>query len=424
MASVMNKELQMKIISDLLKKNGIEPDTVDLLSEVDETLTLGENIDNLSKKLGVPLSKELQERKMIDEEMIEYMNNLMLEEELKEIEDEEVEEEMEETTATEEIEELKKIEEEIEEYEDEIDRLMGNLVNKVDPLEFFSKYMFPEIIGEQYNDVRKAALLMLASQRDLRKRTRIHILLVGPPGCGKTEILLWMQRKLRAYFINAEYASKIGLAGDARGKEVTPGALAEAHGGIIAIDELDKMSIKDQSALLQAMEEGQYTIIKGKHREKFKAEVRVIATANDIDRIQKPLRDRFDFIFELKPPNREERAENASALIEQFFGEYELPKEQVFYEYLSWIQNFEPKPENIEIMKKVMRSYLNLTNKDISEASYRSLELSILRIAYALAKLKRSNITPVHLVQAIQLKDSTLTHEQIRYLMSIAKGLV
>ena len=123
---------------------------------------------------------------------------------------------------------------------------------------------------------------------------------VGPPGCGKTEILLWFNRHLNAHFVNAEFTTKVGLSADARGGEVTPGVLAEADGGIICIDELDRLSQKDQNALLQAMEEGTYIVIKGKHRQRLRANVVVIASANERKKIQKALLDRFDFIHELK----------------------------------------------------------------------------------------------------------------------------
>jgi len=41
---------------------------------------------------------------------------------------------------------------------------------------------------------------------------------------------------------------------------------------------------------------------------------------------------------------------------------------------------------------------------DVSTYSYRSLELSILRIAYAYAKLCRSNIGAKHIIKAIEIK--------------------
>jgi len=415
----MNKSLQLHMIRKILEKNGIASDTIDLEAEIDGSLSLKENIELLSKKYGLKLSDDINTISM-DDEFENQKNEELLEEYLRMngIDEDGVEESR---SVSESIEAL---EAELQIHKEQISEIFSEIVKTQDALETFSKYLFPEIVGEQYNNIRKAILLLLASQRDLKKRTRIHVLLVGAPGCGKTEILLWLRNKLGAYFVNAEYASKVGLAGDARGKEVTPGALAEADGSVMAIDELDKMSWRDQSALLQAMEEGQYTIIKGKHRERFRAEVRVVAAANDINAIQKPLIDRFDFVFQLRAPTKEERAENVDKLVDAFFGQMKVPSEDILREYLLWIRDFEPCVENVAKIKEVLKAYINLTNSDLSEKSYRSLELSILRIAYALAKVEKRNLTPMHVVKAIKLKDPNLSEAQLKYLSAIANGVI
>ena len=416
---VMNKSLQIYTLRKMLSRNGIDPDLIDLEAEIDSTLTLEENAKLLASKLGIPLTKAMEEirKSKMEDEYISQKSDELLETilHMNGVDELDLDEES----------NIDILAEELKAHQEQLNEIFTEIVNTSDPLETFSRYLFPEIVGEQYDDVRKAVLLMLATQRDMRKRTRIHVLLVGAPGSGKTEILLWLNRKLNAYFINAEHASKVGLAGDARGKEITPGALNEAHGMVMCIDELDKMSYKDQSALLQAMEEGQYTIVKGKFRERLKAEVRVIAAANEIEKIQKPLLDRFDFVFVLNTPTKRERAENVGKLIEEFFGMMDnKPNEDILTEYLSWIQGFEPGVTDIDRVKEVMKSYINLTNDDLTEKSYRSLELSILRVAYALAKLEKKDMSPEHVVKAIRLKDRTLTSDQLRYLTAIARGLL
>ena len=309
------------------------------------------------------------------------------------------------------------LEKEIEIHEEQIKEYLTEIV-KVSPL-WLSKFIASNLQGEQYEFVRKAILLTAVSE-DRMARGRIHTLLVGAPGCGKTEVLLWLKQHLGAYFVNAEYASKVGLAGDARGVTITPGILADADGMILAIDELDKMSWKDQSALLQAMEEGAYTIVKGKHRARFNARVRVVAAANDINKIQKPLLDRFDFVITLNVPDREERAEHVDEIVRQFFeGEEEIHAE-VVRTLLRMVADFIPAVENQNAIANVMREYLKLTKLNVEEKSVRSLELSILRIANALAKLSMSNVTPLKVVDAITLKDPTLTSTQVAYLRMVA----
>jgi len=428
--SAMNKSLQIEVIKQLLEKHGISPDLKDLEQEIDSTLTLEENIKNISKRYGLKLTKkQIQEfLNKISDEYIEQKNNELIDEYLR-MNYGNVDEENIELNSKSKEEFKRMLEDEISIHNEQMSQYFKEVLQYYDPLDFFKDYLFPEIIGDQYDILRKAVLLSLATWRDKKMRTRLHVLIVGPPGTGKTDILLWLKNKIGAFFVNAEYASKVGLAGDARGKEVTPGALAEADGHIICIDELDKMSPKDQSALLQAMEEGRYTIIKGKHRQTFEAEVRVIAACNDIKKIQKPLLDRFDFVIELKLPEdskkvREKRAKDAEELVDIFFGLKEVPNTTVLNRYLEWIKNYDPKPTDIDRIKAVIRSYIHMTGLNLTEKSYRSLELSILRIAYALAKLHKSDITPETVVKAIELKDPTISAEQIRYLTAIAKGLV
>ena len=422
----MNKSLQIEVIKQLLEKHGISPDLKDLESEIDSTLTLEENIKKISKKYGLKLTKkQIQEfLNKISDEYIEQKNEELLREYLNmqfgNIDDRELEIQNEDRK-----EELKTlIKEEFNVHRDQLNQLFEEVIKNYDPLDFFKDYLFPEIQGEQYEFVRKAILLSLATHYDERKRTRLHVLIVGPPGTAKSEILLWLRDNLGAYFVDSQYTSKVGLAGDARGKEITPGALAEADGNVLALDELDKMNPRDQDALLQAMEQGEYKIIKGKKRETFKAEVRVIAACNDINKIRKQLKDRFDFIIELKLPSREERAKQSEKLVDVFFGEIEVPDIAVLKAYLDWIRLHKPKAENIDRIRNVVRSYIEITKLNLDEYSYRSLELSILRIAYALAKLRRSNVTPELVVEAIKLKDPTISAEQIRYLTAIAKDLV
>jgi DNA replicative helicase MCM subunit Mcm2 (Cdc46/Mcm family) len=401
----MNKALQKHILERILKKHGIESDKVDLEAEIDSNLTLRENIDNILKKYGISVNDQEIDQEIENAKYDDILEDYMR---MNGIDIDQIQEQ---------------IQEEQKVHLEQIQQNFAEIV-AMDPLAL-SKFVATELIGEQYEFVRKAVLLCICSEDNRSKRGRIHVLVYGPPGCGKTEILLWLRRVVGAYFVNAEYASRVGLAGDARGIEVTPGALAEAHGGIIAIDELDKMNHKDQSALLQAMEEGAYTIIKGKHRVRFDAEVRVVATANDISKIQKPLLDRFDFVIQLNNLSKDERAKNVGKLVDQFFLEDKRVDDYIIREYLAWLSDAPtPQLEDPDTTKKLLEDYIKLTQSDISEKSVRSLELSIMRIANTLARMAKTNVTPMHVLKAITLKDRELSDTQIRYLIAIAKKML
>jgi len=214
-----------------------------------------------------------------------------------------------------------------------------NIIAKENPLEFLSKHICPYLVGVQWDIIRKCALLMGVTNDRPNMRMRLHILLYGGPGTGKSEFLSWWQQKMDGVLVNSELTSKTGLVGDARGKTIHPGLLAQSNGSVLLLDELDKMSVKDQNGLLQAMEEGGYVITKGKNRQAFKAEIRVIATCNNLNRIQRPLIDRFDFPFQVQRVSRLQRSEYVSDIIDSFMGKNVNDYSQVVKAYLDWAKN-------------------------------------------------------------------------------------
>lgn len=296
----------------------------------------------------------------------------------------------------------------------ELDNYFQNIANGIEgrPLDYLSQLICPHLVGDEWIKIRKAGLLMLLTQNDTKTRMRLHMLLAGEPGTGKTEYMLWWRENLEGIVVNAELCSKTGLVGDARGSKVTAGLLADYDGHFVLADELDKMPMRDQNGLLQAMEEGQYIIIKGKHRQPFKAEVRVVGSTNEMDKIQKPLLDRFDFVFQCTKSNRDERAEQTPKIVDSFMGQTDKEYAKIIRGYIDWLGNFNPRilPENREAIIQTIQAYIKKAkNVDIESVSYRSLELSILRIAWAMAKLQKKNIDKEDVVEAIIFKNTILS---------------
>jgi replicative DNA helicase Mcm len=284
------------------------------------------------------------------------------------------------------------------------------IIARENPLDFLSKHICPYLVGSQWDTIRKCSLLMGVTNDMPNLRMRLHLLLCGGPGTGKSEFLGWWQQKMEGVLINSELTSKTGLVGDARGKTISPGVLARSNGSVLLVDELDKMSIEDQNGLLQAMEEGEYIITKGKNRQVFKAEVRVIASCNDINKIQRPLVDRFDFPFKVARVSRIQRAEYVSNIIDSFMGKDAKDYSLVVKAYLRWAQAARTRidPADESAIKKAIKEYILHSEANIEGVSYRSLEFSILRIATALALLERSKIKEQHITNAIALKDTIL----------------
>ena len=284
------------------------------------------------------------------------------------------------------------------------------IISKENPLEFLSKHICPYLVGTQWDTIRKCALLLGVTNDRPNLRMRLHILLCGGPGTGKSEFLAWWQQKMDGFMINSELTSKTGLVGDARGKKIHPGLLAQCNGNVLLADELDKMSLTDQNGLLQTMEEGEYIITKGQNRQAFKAEVRVIASCNDINKISRPLVDRFDFPFKVEKITRIQRAEYVSDIIDGFMGKNAKDYSLVVKAYLNWARTAKTgiDPNQGPAIKKAIKDYILNSESNIEGVSYRSLEFSILRIAYALALLERSKIQEKHIKFAIDLKDEIL----------------
>jgi DNA replicative helicase MCM subunit Mcm2 (Cdc46/Mcm family) len=78
--------------------------------------------------------------------------------------------------------------------------------------------------------------------------------------------------------------------------------------------------------------------------------------------------------------------------------------------YLDWAKNAKTwiDPADEYKIKNLIKNYILETDANIEGISYRSLEFSILRIAYALALLERSKIIESHINSAIELKDTIL----------------
>lgn len=281
------------------------------------------------------------------------------------------------------------------------------IISKENPLDFLSKHICPYLVGSQWDIIRKCALLMAVTNDRAHIRMRLHLLLFGEPGSGKTEFLSWWQQKMSGKLINSELTSKIGLVGDARGKTITPGLLSRYSGHVLLVDELDKMKPSDQNGLLQAMEEGSYTITKGKQSQQFQAEVRIMASCNDLSKIQRPLLDRFDFPIQVQRIQRVQRAEFVSDILDSFMGKEGKDYSAVVRGYIQWARNNVTKVDvsHEGLIKDAIKEYILETDADIEGISYRSLEFSILRIAYAIALLEKSMIKERHVLEAIRMKD-------------------
>jgi MoxR-like ATPase len=134
---------------------------------------------------------------------------------------------------------------------------------------------------EGLDDIKEMLLL-----RAIESQERAHTLLVGPPACAKSLLMLEIEKLMRSkiYFAEGASTTKAGLQnfiGENQHKE------------IIIIDEIDKMPIKDQEGLLTLMERGNFTCTKVRNTKTVKTNVVIFATSNSTNRPSKPLLSRF-----------------------------------------------------------------------------------------------------------------------------------
>ena len=126
--------------------------------------------------------------------------------------------------------------------------------------------------------------IKLIFQKSIHSKKPVHILLAGSPGSAKTMFLTEIMRHEKpSYFLVGSNTTKAGLVNE----------LFERRPKFLLIDELEKMSVKDQTALLHLMETGIISETKINKTRQIELTSWVFATANSCDKIIMPLLSRF-----------------------------------------------------------------------------------------------------------------------------------
>ena len=279
--------------------------------------------------------------------------------------------------------------------------------------ETFKKYKgqdpFTEIYGQE--EAKKQILSALIMNR--------HIILVGPPGIGKTTLAKNVARLLPALELNEcsfhcdpkkpfcpECKNKSPKIKKFQGEErfvrlqgspdltvedllgdidplkalkfgplaiesFTPGKIFKANNGVLFFDELNRCPEKLQNALLQVLEEGKANI--GSYDFDLEANFITIATMNPEDfsgteKLSEVLLDRFDLIFIGYPETAQIEKKIVQAKGEKL-KEVEFP-ENLLGSTLTFIQQLR-KNENLERVPSV-RASLGLYERAQSNAYLRN----------------------------------------------------
>ena len=171
-----------------------------------------------------------------------------------------------------------------------------------------------------------------------RLRGDIHILLVGDPATGKTQLLKLISKILpRGKYVSGKGVTGVGLTASVTKDEefmggwvLEAGAMVLCHKGMICIDEFDKMNKEDQIAMHEAMSTQTISVAKASIVATLPAQTAVLGGANpklgrfDIYRpiaeqidIPETLLSRFDLKFALRDVPDKEKDEKVADHIMQ-----------------------------------------------------------------------------------------------------------
>ncbi|WEW56199.1 minichromosome maintenance protein 5 [Emydomyces testavorans] len=331
-------------------------------------------------------------------------------------------------------------------FSEEEEQEFLEMSRRPDLYDVFADCIAPSIYGNR--DIKKAiaCLLMGGSKKILpdgmKLRGDINVLLLGDPGTAKSQLLKFVERVAPiAIYTSGKGSSAAGLTAsvqrDATTREfyLEGGAMVLADGGVVCIDEFDKMRDEDRVAIHEAMEQQTISIAKAGITTILNARTSVLAAANPVfgryDDMKSPgenidfqttILSRFDMIFIVRDEHERGRDKKMARHVmgihmggrgteEQV--EAEIPVEKM-KRYISYCRSrCAPRlsPEAAEklsshfvsIRKQVHRAELDANARSSIPITVRQLE-AIIRITESLAKLALSPIaTEAHVDEAVRL---------------------
>lgn len=218
-------------------------------------------------------------------------------------------------------------------FSEEEEQEFLELSRRPDLYDALARSIAPSIYGNP--DIKKAivCLLMGGSKKILpdgmKLRGDINVLMLGDPGTAKSQLLKFVEKAAPiAIYTSGKGSSAAGLTASVQRDQTTRefylegGAMVLADGGVVCIDEFDKMRDEDRVAIHEAMEQQTISIAKAGITTILNSRTSVLAAANPIfgryDDLKTPgenidfqttILSRFDMIFIVRDDHERGRDE-------------------------------------------------------------------------------------------------------------------
>ncbi|KAM4056249.1 MCM2/3/5 family protein [Hirsutella rhossiliensis] len=331
-------------------------------------------------------------------------------------------------------------------YTEEEEQEFLELSRRPDLYNMMADCIAPSIYGNR--DIKKSILCLLlgGSKKILpdgmKLRGDINVLLLGDPGTAKSQLLKFVERAAPiSIYTSGKGSSAAGLTASVQRDQSTRefylegGAMVLADGGVVCIDEFDKMRDEDRVAIHEAMEQQTISIAKAGITTILNARTSVLAAANPIfgryDDMKTPgenidfqttILSRFDMIFIVKDEHSREKDERMARHVMGIHmdgrGAEEVAEAEISVDkmrrYLTYCRTrCAPRLSDqaaeklsshfVAIRRQVHAAEMEANTRSSIPITVRQLE-AIVRITESLAKLTLSPVaTEEHVDEAIRL---------------------